>query len=630
MSAPHGSSAKADAYGFWPSEFSAGVAVAASADYADLACDERRLVWVELNPTLGRSLIMEWTANGLRCLTPAGFSARSRVCEYGGGALCLLADRVAFVNDADQQIYLQSLEDGACTALTTQPDCRYGGLAGDLMRQRIIAVEERREASDDGLAVVHRLVAIGAAGERLVLAEGADFYASPTLAPGGRELAWIEWDRPDLPWTRSRLCRAGLDCAGQVVWCEAIGGDESLQQPFHDEQGRLVCLSDRSGYWMPWRLDGSGELMPLAARMADHAPAPWTQNPRNMLALGGDRLALSWFEGGFGYLATGPADSTSRKRLAEHYTRFRSLAANSRYLFCVAGSPECAAAVLRVDLSDGAVQVLSAATTMLPREQLSLPRPMAYPTGCDEMAYGFFYPPRNSSITPPDGSPPLLLFLHGGPTSACYPVLDNRIQFWTQRGFAVADLNYRGSVGYGRAYRNRICGNWGEIDVEDCVKAIEYLAKAGLVDGSRVFIRGASAGGYTALCALVAAGERFRAAASLYGVSDLLRLRDSTHKFEADYVDWLVGDPACFPERYRLRSALHQAAGITTPVIFFQGTEDRVVPAEQTERMVQALQARGVTVAHFSFEGERHGFGRRENLARVLDEELAFYRAHIP
>ncbi|WP_304640502.1 alpha/beta hydrolase family protein [Pseudomonas sp.] len=625
MSAPPESSARAEPYGFWPSDFSAADAVAASADYADLVCDETRVLWVETNPSLGRSLIMEWTAGHLRCLTPEGFSVRSRVFEYGGGALCLLGDLIAFVNDTDQQLYLQTLE-GGCSALTSYPDCRYGGLVGDSKRSRIIAVEERREICGKELAVAHRLVAIDTAGQRVVLAEGADFYASPVLTKDGGELAWIEWNRPELPWTRTRLCRAKLNEAGELVDRQVAGSDESLQQPVYDEQGRLFCLSDQSGYWTPWLLDADGILIPLPAETADHAPAPWTQSPRHLVALPDGRLALSWLHSGFGYLAVGAVNGGPRVRLAPEYTRFRSLAASSRYLYCVAGSPRRTAAVLRIDLADGQVLVLSATPESIPPEQLSLPQPLSYPTGSGETAHGFFYPPCNASVKAPEGAPPLIILLHGGPTSACYPVLDNRIQFWTQRGFAVADLNYRGSVGYGRAYRERLRGHWGEIDVEDCVKAIDHLAEAGLVDAQRVFIRGASAGGFTALCALVDGGSRFRAAASLYGVSDLLRLRASTHKFEADYVDWLVGDPVQVPHRYRQRSALHQIARIATPVIFFQGSEDRVVPPDQTERMVAALRANGTPVTHISFEGERHGFGRKENLARVLEEELAFYR----
>jgi dipeptidyl aminopeptidase/acylaminoacyl peptidase len=625
MSAPRKSSARVEPFGFWPTDFSASQAVVAAGDYADLCCDDQRLLWVELYPGEGRSLVMEWTPTGVRRLTPTGFSVRSRVYEYGGGALCLLREQFAFVNEADQQLYLQPLEATDCQPLTTHPARRYGGLCADTLRSRVIAVEETHDRDQ----VVHRLVAIDFAGERLVLVEGADFYSSPVISPDGCELAWVEWDRPELPWTATRLGRAALNDAGEILPIRTSGSQESIQQPFYDPRGNLGCLSDRSGYWMPWEVSLPGEFTPIPAEAADHGSAPWQQNPRHVCALPDGRLALCWQQEGFGHLALRDRLGGNAQRLAPQFTRFRALAANARYLYCVAGAPDCSAAIVQISLVDGSLTELR--STRSPAAQPSLSRPVAltYPTGSAETAHGFLYAPCNIDVQPPAGLPPLILFLHGGPTSACYPVLDHRIQFWTRRGFAVADLNYRGSAGYGRAYRNRLCGNWGVVDVEDCLNAVEYLAAAGLVDGNAVFIRGASAGGYTALASLAAAEGRFRAATSLYGVADLLSLRASTHKFEADYVDWLVGDPDRYPERYRARSPLHQVERISTPVQFFQGLDDPVVPPEQTERMVQALERRGVPVACLSFPNERHGFRSPANLERALDQELLFYRSWL-
>ena len=625
MNAPPESSARAERAGHWHSSFSAADAVAAGTDYADLTCDDQRVLWVEFFPEEGLNAVVEWTSAGTRRLTPPGYSVRSRVYEYGGGALCLAGDSLVFVNEADQQLYRQSLDSLTCEQLTFAADCRYGGLVHDPLRRRVVAVEEQH----DGTVVSHRLVAIDWQGARQLLAEGADFYNSPCLSPDGQRLAWIEWQRPELPWTSSSLCWTDLDSQGLPGAVERMGEGESLQQPLFDDSNELLCLTDRTGHWRPWR-QTAGQWHMLPSREADHAPAPWQLNPRHYLALPDGWLALSWSEQGYGRLALRHADRSEEQQLAQGYTRFRGLAHNSTGLFCLASSRDCSAAVVHVSLASGEVSVLAQASNRLLPEDISHPEPMTYPTAQQELAHGFFYPPRNSQAELASNErPPLVIFTHGGPTSACSPVLDNRIQFWTQRGFAVADLNYRGSVGFGRAYRQRLQGNWGVTDTEDVLAAIDHLNQRGLIDPERVFIRGQSAGGFTTLNSLVHASGRFRAAASLYGVSDLLQLRAVTHKFEADYIDWLIGDPLTQPERYQERSPLIQAAAISTPTIFFQGLQDAVVLPAQTEQMVAALEEQGVPVRYVKFDEERHGFRQPANLQHVLDTELSFYRMYL-
>lgn len=626
MNAPPESSARSERAGRWRSDFSAADAVAAGTDYADLTCDEQRVLWVEFFPGEGRSAVVEWTPRGTRRLTPPGYSVRSRVYEYGGGALCLAGDGLVFVNEADQQLYHQRFDNLSCTQLSCAVDCRYGGLVFDPVHRRIIAVEEQHGGSE----VAHRLVAIDLRGIRHLLAEGADFYNSPCLSPDGQRLAWIEWQRPELPWTSSTLCWARLDSQGLPGDVERMGHDESLQQPLFSDRGELLCLTDRTGHWQPWRQLADQQWQLLPSRAADHAPAPWQLTPRHYLALPDAWLALSWSEQGYGRLALRHADRGEERLLAQGYTRFRGLACNSNSLFCLASSPDCSAAVLRISLDSGEVRVLAQASSTLGSEDISRPEPMAYPTAQQEIAHGFHYPPCNSQARlSTDELPPLVIFTHGGPTSACYPVLDNRIQYWTQRGFAVADLNYRGSVGFGRAYRQRLQGNWGVTDVEDVLAAIEHLDQRKLINPARVFIRGQSAGGFTTLNSLVSASGRFRAAGSLYGVSDPLQLRAVTHKFEADYIDWLIGAPHEQPERYQQRSPLAQAAAISTPTIFFQGMQDAVVLPAQTEQMVAVLEEQGVAVQYVRFEEERHGFRQPDSLRQVLEKELAFYRMYL-
>ena len=589
--------------------FSAQQAVAAGTDYAELKRSPLGLFWNEFRPQDGGCRIWQWRDGQARCLTPDGFSVRSRVYEYGGGGFCLNDDGLVFVNEADQQLYSQGLEGGQPQPLTHGP-CRYGDLrwgAG-----QVLAVEEDAD--------VHRLVSI-AAGTRTVLAEGADFYAAPTLSADGQRLAWIEWSRPHQPWTATRLLCAERRDAHTWEAPRCIAGSEaqpeSLQQPRFDADGRLYCLSDRDGYWQPWGETPQGWAA-LPAERADHAGAPWQLGASTWLPLDGGGYLASWFEGGFSRLGVHHADGTLED-FSDVYTRFRCLEIDDRYLYAIAASAVSTPAVIAIDRHSHAVQVLAGGAMPLPSEQVSQPRSITYPSG-DAQAHAFFYPAMNGVE-----APPLVVFVHGGPTSACFPVLDPRIQYWTQRGFAVADLNYRGSSGYGRAYRQALHLRWGEMDVQDACAVVDFLVGQGLIDPTQAFIRGGSAGGYTTLCAL-AFQNVFRGGASLYGVSDPLALTRATHKFEGDYLDWLIGDPQQDVQRYQARTPLLHAAQIKVPVIFFQGELDAVVVPEQTRSMLAALKANGVRAEGHFYPTERHGFRTAANLAHALEEEWKFYR----
>ncbi len=610
-------------YGFWSSTWSSADAAAASRDFAELRVGFGGVLWSQFDPQDGRTCLWCWRDGRAQCLTPAAFSLRSRVYEYGGGAFCVGASGVAFVNEADQQLYWQSLS-GVPRALTKRADCRYGDLQFDPQRQAVLALEEQH-----GAAVLHRLVRIYLAdGARQVLAEGADFYAAPTLSVDGQRLAWIEWDRPQQPWLATRLCVAALDARGACQRVQVLAGqgaDESLQQPCFDAHGRLLVLSDRQGFWQPWREDAAGRLQPLASAAADHAAAPWQLGARNYVPLGDEQILLTWWAAGCGVLAE-TSHNGLHLPLAVDYNRFRQLAADSEHFYLIAGSSDGLSAVLAINRYSRHCQVLAGGERLLSAMQVSRPQSLCFATADDEACYGFFYPPHNTAChAPATSKPPLLVFVHGGPTSACYPTFDPRIQFWTQRGFAVADLNYRGSSNFGRAYRLRLQGGWGAVEVTDAEALVGYLTERGWINPAQAFIRGASAGGFTTLCAL-AFGRIFAGGASLYGVSDPLSLRQKTHKFEGDYLDWLLGDPQQHAERYTARTPLLHAEKIVVPMIFFQGGLDAVVLPAQTESMVAALRSRGLAVGYHCYANERHGFRQASNLAHALEAELRFYQ----
>ncbi|MDB6145944.1 MAG: peptidase [Pseudomonas sp.] len=593
-----------------PEPFSAAQAVAAGVDFAELAVNAAGLFWNEYRPEDAACRIWRWHENKARCLTPDGFSVRSRVYEYGGGSFCLSNDALVFVNEADQQLYVQPF-DGREPKLLSHGTQRYGDVR--FAHGQVLAVEEEHD--------VHRLVSLNIKdGRRHVLAEGADFYAAPTLSPNGERLAWIEWQRPHQPWTSTQLMCASLQADGRWGAPVCVAGqenEESLQQPCFDAQGRLFCLTDHGGFWQPWGETADG-FSALPAAPSDHSPAPWQLGGSTWVPLNDNSYLASWSEEGFGQLGIRHADGSLEDFTGDH-SRFRSLAADEQFIYCVAASAVSPAAVVAIGRKDHRVQVLAGGVPPIPAENITRPQALRYPSGSGEV-HGFFYPAITGAL-----QPPLVVFVHGGPTSACYPVLDPRIQYWSQRGFAVADLNYRGSTGYGREYRQSLHLNWGDIDVEDACAVVAYLAEHQLINPDQAFIRGGSAGGYTVLCAL-AFHHVFRAGASLYGVSDPVALARATHKFEGDYLDWLIGDPEKDAVRYAGRTPLLNADKITVPVIFFQGELDAVVVPDQTRHMLQALLDNGIPAeAHF-YADERHGFRKAANQAHALEEEWRFYR----
>ncbi|MGE0711843.1 MAG: prolyl oligopeptidase family serine peptidase [Planctomycetota bacterium] len=613
--------------GAWPSPLTAERIVRGTIGLSSVRLRGDEVLWLERRPSEGgRSVLVSRGPDGAtRELTPTGMNTRTRVHEYGGGDYALLPDGVAMADFADQRWYRVG-EDGT-TAPISDLGYRLADAEYDRVRGRLVCVQE--DHSDD-FEPKSRLISLDLEGgdAPVVIAEGNDFYAAPRLSPDGSRLAYLAWNHPDMPWDQCELWVVHFEAFGQPGIRERVAGGEgvSASLPRWSPRGALCFVDDSSGYWNLYRHD-QGRTEALCPREADFAPPAWTFGQSHYAFLDEDRLAVSWLEEGRWRL--GLLEQGALRPLDLPWTEVRDLEATPTHVVCVAASPTALDAVVRLEVASGEVEVLRSSGELdLDPALFSPAEPLRFPTTLDGQpaeAHALYYAPRNPACEPlPGERPPLLVLSHGGPTSMARAGLSLGVQYWTSRGFAVVDVNYGGSSGYGRAYRERLNGRWGLVDVEDCVRAAEHLVERGLADPARLAIRGGSAGGYTTLCALTFR-DTFRAGASHFGVSDLEALARDTHKFESRYLERLVGPFPARSDLYRERSPIHHTDGLSCPVILFQGLEDRVVPPNQAERMVEALRAKGIPVAYVAFEGEQHGFRKAENIKAALEGELYFY-----
>ena len=629
------------AYGTWQSPITSDLIVAEMVGVGSPALVADAHYWVEARPReAGRNVLVRRNPDGRTIdLTPAPFNVRTRVHEYGGGAWWHDAETAYFCNFADQQIYqIDNLNEIPTPPrqLTHSPHLRFADGIKDAHRNRLICVVEDHS---DALAEPKNYLAsvdLGS-GEVTPLSSGHDFYAAPALSPDGANLAWITWDHPDMPWDGTELWQAALvdsrdpdSSSGEpgILAPEKIAGSrtEAVQQPRYSPSGELHFISDRSGWWNLYRyLEPSG-TSPLWPMSAEFGEPQWVFGPTNYQFLGPDILCC-FSNNCVSQLALLHVDG-SHKLLHQPYTDIGGIqvSADQRHCLFVGATPTTFSAVVCLDLATGeTTRIKSSCDLDLDSGYYALPQAIDFPTSNGEIAHGFYYPPTNKDFQPVKGSaPPLVVELHGGPTSATHSGLNLRKQYWTSRGFAVLDVNYRGSTGYGRAYRDKLKHQWGIVDVDDTVFGAQYLVDRGLADPDRLAIKGGSAGGYTTLAAL-ALRSTFKAGASYYGVGDLEALAKDTHKFESRYLDSLIGEYPRDIKVYEDRSPINHIDRLDCPVIFFQGLEDKVVPPNQAEAMVAALENKGIPVAYVPFEGEQHGFRQAANIKRALDLELYFY-----
>ena len=613
-------------HGLWPSPIGAQVVAAGSLPLSQLAVDGADIYWLEGRPGEGgRTTLLRQRGDSVVELTPAPFNVRTRVHEYGGGACHVAGGTVYFSNQPDNGLYV--IEDGAAPrAFSVDAALRYADFVLDARRSRLVAVcEDHRGAAP---YPVNTLCAVGLDGARTVLVQGSDFYAAPRLSPDGATLAWLSWDHPRMPWQGTELWIAAVRADGTLDTPQLVAGgaEESVCQPEWSPAGVLHFVSDRSGWWNLYRREAGGALRNLAERAAEFGVPHWSFGG----ALYGFRpdgdIVCSYIEHGVSRLAQMDAASGKFTIVANPYQEIRELRVAGASAVVLGGAPTIALEVARIGLAGGERTVLARSIAGLPAEgYLSVPESISYPTSGNRVAHAFYYPPTNSDVVPaPDSRPPLMVIGHGGPTGMASNTLKLATQYWTSRGFAVLDVNYGGSSGFGRAYRDALKGQWGVIDVEDCVAGARYLATRGVVDPERLIIRGSSAGGLTTLCALTF-HDVFKAGASYYGVADLAGLDADSHKFESHYNEYLIAPKAEAQALYLLRSPSNHTEQLRRPMIFFQGLDDKVVPPQQSEVMVEALRANGVPVAYMTLEGEGHGFRKADSIVRTLEAELYFY-----
>ncbi|MGB8511116.1 MAG: S9 family peptidase, partial [Pyrinomonadaceae bacterium] len=619
-------------YGSWKSPITSDLIVSATVGLGQIALDGEDVYWVELRPSEGgRNCIVKRTPDARTLdMTPPDFNARTRVHEYGGGDFVVHQGTIYFSNFTDQRLYRQTDGD-APQPLTPQQEMRYSDGVMDAGRARLIAVRE--DHTVEGREAVNSIVSLDAdsaeanADGGMVLVSGGDFYSSPRVSPDGSRLAWLTWDHPNMPWDGCELWVGEFAADGSLGATQKVagGGEEAIFQPEWSPDGTLYFISDRSNWWNLYRRNGDGTVEAMHEAEAEFGVPQWVFAMSTYSFVSAAKIVCTFNERGAWRLASLDTETKKFESIETAYADITYLKATPTRAVFRAGSPTERTAIVELELDTQRVNVLRRSSDLAIDEgYLSRPQAIEFPTEGGRTAHAFFYPPRNRDFDGPEAErPPLLVKCHGGPTAAAVTTLRLETQYWTSRGIAVLDVNYGGSTGYGREYRKRLNGEWGIVDVDDCVNGARYVIERGWADGERCVITGGSAGGYTTLNALTFR-DLFKAGASHFGISDLTIFLDDTHKFESRYLDRLIGP---YPESaglYHERSSINFTDQLSCPVIFFQGLEDKVVPPNQAELMVEALRKKGLPVAYVPFEGEQHGFRRAENIKRALDGELYF------
>lgn len=618
-------------FGHWPAPISAELLTAQGVRISEPQAVGDCLYWLEARPQeKGRTALVCESAGIRTDLLPAPHSIRTRAHEYGGAPYLITVDAIFYVLDSDQRIYRCNRINSTTQVMTPEGAYRYADFYYDAQRERLIAVRE--DYSADTHSPDSAIIALDLTnGAIQILAQGADFYSNPRLSPDGKQLSFLRWDHPNMPWDGTECVLAQLNSHGDIVSSTVIAGGttiaegkaESIFQPQWSPAGELFFVSDRSNWWNIYRWH-EGKTEVVCALDAEFATPQWVFGMSTYGFLSSDTMFCCFSQNGFWQLGSININTKVLTTITADVRDISNIHCHKGKGYFIAASDTQSAQLWCY--ANGKIEPLTANTQAIDAQFFSMPQAVEFPTSDGERAHGFFYAPKNPKVTQPtEQLPPLLVMCHGGPTGATESSLNLKIQFWTSRGFAVLDVNYRGSTGYGKRYRDRLKNNWGLTDVIDVCSGVDYLAAQGLIDKNKVAIRGSSAGGYTVLAALTFS-DVFKAGASLYGIGDLEALARDTHKFEAHYLDSLVGEYPAQKAIYQQRSPIHHIDQLNCPVIFLQGLQDKVVPPAQAEAMVAALQQKGIMTKYVTFEEEGHGFRQAHNIQRALNEELAFYQ----
>jgi dipeptidyl aminopeptidase/acylaminoacyl peptidase len=623
-------------FGTWSSPITADVVVTSAVSVLEPWVEDNDVYWIEERSLeRGRNVIVRKTGGTICDVTQGPFNARSQVHSYGGGAYAVHGKVVYFVNYSDNQIY-RHIACGPAEKITSSPSCLYADLCVDPKHNRLIAIREERP-NGDRINAINRLVAVDiGTGNETILDSSSDFYSSPALTRDGTKLAWLSWNHPNMPWIYTQLNVADFDAAGALTNKRLVSVPDnkaaSIFQPQWSPDGRLYFISDHSDFWNLYRWNGSS-IENILPRNADFGVPQWRFGLSTYAFASNDTLIYSFTENGSWYLGRLDNRTLTASDYAAEFASISYVRAMGKTVVVRCSSSISPPMIAAVDVDTGAISPLKYSIPETSFQQLkgyfSKPQTIQFPTRDGDVAHAFYYRPYNPDWQAESSErPPLIVKSHGGPTASANSGLDLSLQFWTSRGFAVLDVNYRGSSGYGRKYREKLYGNWGVVDVVDCISGAQFLAGCRDVDGNKLLITGGSSGGYTTLCALTF-HKVFAAGSSYYGIGDLAALATDTHKFELHYMDWLVEPYRPGSVRYHERSPINFVERLSAPVIFFHGEEDPVVPLNQAETMFTALKNRNVPTALLAFQGEKHGFRQSAHIRQSLESELLFYAMNV-
>ncbi|MCB1614732.1 MAG: S9 family peptidase, partial [Pseudomonadales bacterium] len=637
-------------YGSWASPVSSQTLTEKSISISQLRHENTALYWVESRPEeRGRNCIVQYCNNAYRDITPSPINVRTRVHEYGGQAYCVHDDIVYFSCHDDQRIYKTDTrcEPSRPEALTAENLGSFADHFFDTVYNRLLCIREAPAQKTDAEPVASIVAIDPVSGEIQTLISGDDFYANIQVSPDGKHMSWLSWNHPAMPWDDTTLWLADIDHQGLPSAPRKIADNSnvSLFQPQWGLKNDIFFVSDQSGWWNIHRYYlNTGEEINLLPMEAEFGLPQWVFGMSTYQVVDEDTLACCYTADGEWQLALLSISKNKLTPLADKkFNWFSDLHyMNGNLVYLCGNSFEPPILVMqsihktadkhmvekdeaRKHVLPHRIQLRNTSPANLPQAYFSIPEKITFSTGEEQHAHAFFYPPKNPDYkSAANEKPPLIVLCHGGPTGATEMLYNLKIQFWTSRGFAVVDVNYRGSTGYGRHYRDSLKGQWGIADVEDCVNAARYLVEQNRVDPERLAIKGSSAGGFTVLCALTF-HDIFKAGASYYGIGDLDALLKDTHKFESRYLDSLIAPYPAQAARYHERSPINFSEQLNCPCIFLQGMKDRVVPPNQAKKMVEALKKQNIPVALVLFDDEAHGFRQAANIQKAIEAELYFY-----